>query len=339
MNGRGIIRGWDNYGGFNSDAILFAQAENYIRSELLHHEDVLVGDICLTWSVRGLDARVEIGAPGELSLSELDTIHSGLCKIFSSALKVTLRIVRLPFEKFSARLLAEWAAIHLKDRVTTESVISVLNEWYTETAYTSVQSRDSEVLGILTGMKIELRGRIDGNEEASKNRYQYGEIPLQGYARTIEFGEARGYAEFGVLGVRIWLAFISPQGYLALTNPLPMHNPALDSSLTSRKLELRNFLAVLNRQSLYNSSSADYKKALELYHRLPAKDFKLVTKWLQSGEVANDQQPKIKMVTRLFGDSIGVKRYVVTTKNRKIKKIGKSINVVNTKPGKIIKKK
>lgn len=59
----------------------------------------------------------------------------------------------------------------------------------------------------IIGLRIKLKGRINGR---NRGRYVYinkGVLPLQSYDSRIEYGSSKGYTRNGVIGIKIWICY------------------------------------------------------------------------------------------------------------------------------------
>lgn len=61
--------------------------------------------------------------------------------------------------------------------------------------------RDKKVEGI----KIRVKGRLDGVEIARPETFRLGKFPLQTLRANIDYGEARAYCSYGVVGIKVWI--------------------------------------------------------------------------------------------------------------------------------------
>jgi small subunit ribosomal protein S3 len=55
------------------------------------------------------------------------------------------------------------------------------------------------------GVKVQVKGRINGAELARKEWILRGRMPLQTLRADIDYGYARAYTKWGVLGVKVWI--------------------------------------------------------------------------------------------------------------------------------------
>ncbi|MBI4991927.1 MAG: 30S ribosomal protein S3 [Candidatus Harrisonbacteria bacterium] len=55
------------------------------------------------------------------------------------------------------------------------------------------------------GSKIKLSGRLDGNEIARREWLSRGRLPLTTLRSDIDYGEATAFANYGAVGVKVWI--------------------------------------------------------------------------------------------------------------------------------------
>jgi small subunit ribosomal protein S3 len=55
------------------------------------------------------------------------------------------------------------------------------------------------------GVKIMIKGRLDGNEIARKEWLRKGRIPLQTLRANIDYAQATAYTTYGTVGIKVWI--------------------------------------------------------------------------------------------------------------------------------------
>jgi len=55
------------------------------------------------------------------------------------------------------------------------------------------------------GVKIMIKGRLDGNEIARKEWSAKGRIPLQTLRADIDYASATAYTTYGTVGIKVWI--------------------------------------------------------------------------------------------------------------------------------------
>jgi len=59
--------------------------------------------------------------------------------------------------------------------------------------------------GNIKGIKVRVKGRLDGVEIARSELFKTGELPLQTIRANIDYGEARAKCKYGITGVKVWV--------------------------------------------------------------------------------------------------------------------------------------
>ena len=55
------------------------------------------------------------------------------------------------------------------------------------------------------GVKIAVKGRLDGTEMARREWLRKGRIPLQTLRADIDFAKVNAYTTYGVVGIKVWI--------------------------------------------------------------------------------------------------------------------------------------
>ena len=55
------------------------------------------------------------------------------------------------------------------------------------------------------GMKIKVKGRLNGAEIARSETFRQGKLPLQTLRANIDYGECRANCTYGIIGIKVWL--------------------------------------------------------------------------------------------------------------------------------------
>ncbi len=105
-------------------------------------------------------------------------------------LKLTIEEVRAP--ETHAAIAAEMLTEELEKRVSFRRVMKRALEKISS-------SRD------VKGVKISLKGRLDGAEMARYEWAKKGRIPLQTMRADIDYAEKTAYTTYGTIGVKVWI--------------------------------------------------------------------------------------------------------------------------------------
>jgi small subunit ribosomal protein S3 len=104
--------------------------------------------------------------------------------------KIDIEEIREPAT--SASIAAEQIAGDIKRRVPYKQAIRRAKERI---------SQKKEI----KGLKIKIKGRLNGAEIARQETFKQGKLPLQTLKANIDYGEAKAHCSYGVIGIKIWL--------------------------------------------------------------------------------------------------------------------------------------
>jgi small subunit ribosomal protein S3 len=105
-------------------------------------------------------------------------------------LRIEVREVENPWS--SAALVAKWMANQIEKRVPYRKVLKA--------ALAKVSSQK----GVL-GVRVQLKGRLDGTEIARREWMQKGRLSRQSLRSQIDYGEAQAFCTYGVVGAKVWI--------------------------------------------------------------------------------------------------------------------------------------
>lgn len=57
----------------------------------------------------------------------------------------------------------------------------------------------------IQGVKIKVKGRLDGVEIARKETFRKGRFPLQTIRSNIDYTETKAHCTYGIVGIKVWL--------------------------------------------------------------------------------------------------------------------------------------
>lgn len=107
-------------------------------------------------------------------------------------LNVKLSIQEVSDPDLSAAVNAELIAEELKKRLPFRRIL--------KQALDRVSSRKE-----VKGVKIAMKGRLDGAEMARYEWLKSGRIPLQTIRADIDYAEARALTTYGIIGIKVWI--------------------------------------------------------------------------------------------------------------------------------------
>jgi small subunit ribosomal protein S3 len=128
---------------------------------------------------------VVIGKKG----ADIDRIKKDVAKMTNNETAINIVEIRKP--EVDATLVAEAVAEQLERRVTFRRAMK-----------RAVQS--AQRLGA-KGIRINCAGRLGGAEIARTEWYREGRVPLHTLRADIDYGIARAYTTYGVIGVKVWV--------------------------------------------------------------------------------------------------------------------------------------
>lgn len=106
---------------------------------------------------------------------------------------VCIRVMKIPESLTESRLVARFLADQLEKRIPFRRALS--------------QTKNMIKAGSFRGYKIQVSGRLNGNEIARSERVRKGRVPLQTLRAEIGYAEQRAYTKFGVIGIKIWIFY------------------------------------------------------------------------------------------------------------------------------------
>ena len=104
---------------------------------------------------------------------------------------VTVSVEEIRTPELDAQFVAEQIASQLERRVSHRRAMK--------------RAIDLAMKAGAKGVKVQVKGRINGAELARKEWILRGRMPLQTLRADIDYGYARAYTKWGVLGVKVWI--------------------------------------------------------------------------------------------------------------------------------------
>nr|QCI06921.1 ribosomal protein S3 [Halydictyon mirabile] len=105
--------------------------------------------------------------------------------------KLRINIIEILEPDQKATLLADWIAQQLEKRIAFRRVIR--------------QGIQKAQKSNISGIKIQVSGRLNGAEIARKEWIREGRVPLQTLRANIDYAYTRAYTIYGTLGIKVWL--------------------------------------------------------------------------------------------------------------------------------------
>lgn len=190
----GITRGWNSRWFSNKDfskyVIMDFKIRDFIKKSFYSAGISRVeierypGEITkiIIWSSR---PAIVIGKKGR----DIDALKEQLQKIAMSKIDITIEEVNTP--ELDAQLVAENIANQLERRVPFRRAMKKVVQ----------QSLSKGVKGI----KVAVKGRLNGAEMKRKEWYIEGRLPLQTLKSNIDYGFTEAHTKYGRIGVKCWI--------------------------------------------------------------------------------------------------------------------------------------
>lgn len=121
--------------------------------------------------------------------ANVDELRIAFERKFGKGFQIDVSEVRKP--DLEARLVADAIAEQIANRVPYRSAIR--------------QSIRKAMEGGAKGVKILVKGRLNGAEIARGEAFSEGRVPLQTIRADIDFANGRANTAYGVIGVRVWI--------------------------------------------------------------------------------------------------------------------------------------
>nr|QCI08522.1 ribosomal protein S3 [Spermothamnion repens] len=121
----------------------------------------------------------------------IEYMRNQLEKKLKQAKKLRINIVEITEPDQEAVLLAEWIAQQLEKRVAFRRAVR--------------QGIQKAQKANISGIKIQIGGRLNGAEIARKEWVREGRVPLQTLRAKIDYAYTRANTLYGILGIKVWL--------------------------------------------------------------------------------------------------------------------------------------
>jgi len=141
-----------------------------------------------------IELNIETGRPGALVGDNglgIETLLTNIKKILSNDKQVTLNILEVKKINLNASLIGDLVVKQLESRVAFRRAIREAMQCAQE---------DN-----VSGIKIQVSGRLNGAEIARREWIREGRVPLQTLRADIDYATKEANTIYGVLGVKVWL--------------------------------------------------------------------------------------------------------------------------------------
>ncbi|MFN3813094.1 MAG: 30S ribosomal protein S3 [Aquificaceae bacterium] len=191
----GVIKDWNSK--------WFASKRDYTQ---ILHEDINVKDyikkryasagisrVMVERMAEKVKVRIMASRPGIIigrKGAEVEQLKKDIERITGDKdVTITVDEVRIP--ELDAQLVAEEIALQIERRVSHRRAMK--------------RAIDNAFKAGAKGVKVQVKGRIGGAELARAEWFLVGRMPLQTLRADVDYGHARAYTKYGVLGVKVWI--------------------------------------------------------------------------------------------------------------------------------------
>nr|YP_009399352.1 ribosomal protein S3 [Kapraunia schneideri]ARW68958.1 ribosomal protein S3 [Kapraunia schneideri] len=163
----------------------------YIETKL---EKAGIAKIHINRKIDQTEINIYTARPGIIlgkSGTGIETIRNYIRKKLQVYSKIRLNLIEITEPDKEATLLCEWIAQQLEKRVAFRRVLR--------------QGLQKAQKANITGIKIQISGRLNGAEIARKEWTREGRVPLQTLKANIDYAYTQAHTIYGILGIKIWL--------------------------------------------------------------------------------------------------------------------------------------
>ncbi len=141
-----------------------------------------------------IQLNIETGRPGALvgeSGLGIENLLKNIKKLLPSDRQITINIIEVEKVNLNASLIGDLVVKQLEDRVAFRRAIRE-----------ALQAAHEDNV---SGIKIQVSGRLNGAEIARSEWVREGRVPLQTLRADIDYCAKEANTIYGVLGVKVWL--------------------------------------------------------------------------------------------------------------------------------------
>lgn len=141
-----------------------------------------------------IELNIETGRPGALignNGSGIEILLKNIKKILAPNRQITINIIEVEKVNLNASLIGDLVVKQLEDRVAFRRAIREAMQCAQE---------DN-----VSGIKIQVSGRLNGAEMARSEWIREGRVPLQTLRADIDYVIKEASTIYGILGVKVWL--------------------------------------------------------------------------------------------------------------------------------------
>lgn len=180
-----------------SDYASLLEEDNKIRTYLNKlAKAASISDIKINRNGSGdqIQLNIETGRPGALVGENglgIENLLKNIKKFLPTNRRITINIIEVEKINLNASLIADLVVKQLEDRVAFRRAIRE-----------AMQAAHEDNV---SGIKIQVSGRLNGAEIARSEWIREGRVPLQTLRADIDYSNKEANTIYGVLGVKVWL--------------------------------------------------------------------------------------------------------------------------------------
>ena len=180
-----------------SDYASLLEEDNKIRTYLNKlAKAASISDIRINRNGSGdrIQLNIETGRPGALVGENglgIENLLKNIKKFLPTNRQITINIIEVAKINLNASLIADLVVKQLEDRVAFRRAIRE-----------AMQAAHEDNV---SGIKIQVSGRLNGAEIARSEWIREGRVPLQTLRADIDYSNKEANTIYGVLGVKVWL--------------------------------------------------------------------------------------------------------------------------------------
>ena len=141
-----------------------------------------------------IQLNIETGRPGALVGENglgIENLLKNIKKILPNDRQITINIVEVEKVNLNASLIADLVVKQLEERVAFRRAI--------REALQAAQEDN------VSGVKIQVSGRLNGAEIARSEWYREGRVPLHTFRADVDYSSYRANTQYGVIGIKVWI--------------------------------------------------------------------------------------------------------------------------------------
>ena len=184
------------YANFNEYANLLEEDEQIRRYLNTLTKTASISDVKINRNGLGdqIQLNIETGRPGALVGENglgIENLLKNIKKFLPSNRQITINIIEVEKVNLNASLIGDLVVKQLEDRVAFRRAIRE-----------ALQAAHEDNV---SGIKIQVSGRLNGAEIARSEWIREGRVPLQTLRADIDYCAKEANTIYGVLGVKVWL--------------------------------------------------------------------------------------------------------------------------------------